>query len=118
MKYSEYIHGGARISPATIRAIPASNTVQDPNPIKTSYIPRKVYLKPRDFAEHGYTPGCRGCEWLETGNGQRQNHNQECRERMEALLESDVEGAQRLKEAKERTDSWIDKTRETVGEWR
>ena len=89
VKYREYIHGGARTAPAAVHVIPASAPVKDPNPIKTTYVPRNVYLKPKDFLKHGYTAGCRGCEFLETGIGQRQNHNSECRERMEALLQSD-----------------------------
>ena len=109
VKYCDYIHGGARTAPVAVRAIPASAPVQDANPIKTTYVPRKVYLKPRDFQKHGYTPGCGGCEFLETGNGQRQNHTTECRERMEALLENDEAGQQRLREAKDRQDLWIEK---------
>ena len=109
IKYSDYVHGGARTAPVALKAIPASAPVVDANPIKTTYVPRKLYLKPRDFLVHGYTPGCRGCEWLETGNGQRQNHTTECRDRMEALLASDGDGQQRLQEAKDRQDLWISK---------
>ena len=114
VKYNDYIRGGARTAPLAIRAIPAIAPVRDPEPVKTSYVPRNAYLKPKDCLAHGYTPGCRGCEWLETGNGQRRNHNNECRERLEALPDNDTEGAQRLKEAKERTDTRIAKTRDHV----
>ena len=67
VKYGDYIHGGARTTPVATRAIPASMPVADPEPLRTTYVPRAVCPKPRDFEEHGYTPGCRGCELLVTG---------------------------------------------------
>ena len=35
VKYSDYIHGGARTAPIAVRAIPASMPVVEPNPVTT-----------------------------------------------------------------------------------
>ena len=68
-----------------------------------------ITLKPLDFQLYGYTPGCRGCEWLETGLGKRQSHNSEFRARIEELLAKDVEGEKRLRESIDRRDAWLAK---------
>ena len=47
--------------------------------------PRRTYLKKEDFEVHGYTEGCRGCRWIQTGIGQP-GHDEKCRTRMEDHL--------------------------------
>ena len=44
--------------------------------------PRRTYLKKEDFEVHGYTEGCKGCKWIQTGIGQP-GHDEKCRTRME-----------------------------------
>ena len=85
-----------------MRSIPASKPIADPDPVKTSYVPR-------DFEVHGYTPVCRGCEFLEAGLGRRQNHNMECRTKIEELLENTEDGDEQIREAGERKTRWMDR---------
>ena len=47
--------------------------------------PRRTYLKKEDFEVHGYTEGCEGCRWIQTGIGQP-GHDERCRTRMEGNL--------------------------------
>ena len=47
--------------------------------------PRRTYLKKEDFEVHGYTEGCKGCRWIQTGIGQP-GHDETCRKRMEDNL--------------------------------
>ena len=73
------------------------------------YVPRRARLIPNDFEEHGYTAGCRGCEYLQTGLGGRQGHNDQCRARIEDQLEQTDEGQARLGRTKDRIEHWIAK---------
>ena len=47
--------------------------------------PRRTYLKKEDFEVHGYTEGCKGCRWIQTGIGQP-GHDEKCRTRMQENL--------------------------------
>ena len=107
-RYNDYISGGAKTKPTTIR-LPAreGQTVQDPNPIPTTYAPRAMKLTAKDFLKHEFTAGCPGCEFLATGLGGRKGHTIECRQRMEMALAEDIDGKKRVQEANERKDQWL-----------
>ena len=49
-------------------------------------MPRRTYLKDRDFKTHGYTENCEGCRRLRTGGMGARPHTDECRTRIEAKL--------------------------------
>ena len=68
-------------------------------------VPRRARLKPEDFQAFGYTVGCPGCDQLQIGGTIRRNHNDVCRDRIEAeLIKTDV-GKDRLGRAKDRLDA-------------
>ena len=67
------------------------------------FVPRRVYIKKRDYEEYGYTPGCEGCVRMQDGRGKRP-HNQECVERMMEALKSSEEGRRRLQAADDRVN--------------
>jgi len=61
--------------------------------------PGRVRLMKEDYIEHGFTLGCRGCKALI--NKQRaQSHSEECRLRLEKLLESNVSGKERKRKSR------------------
>ena len=64
-------------------------------------MPRRLYLRTRDFKEHGTTRGCKGCIAMARG-GKGVPHTEACRKRMtEAIAETD-EGRERAKAAEAR----------------
>jgi hypothetical protein len=70
--------------------------------------PGRVRLMKEDYLEHGFTKGCRGCKALI--NKQRsQAHSEECRIRMEKVLESNEIGKERKRKADDRGNEWIAK---------
>ena len=71
-----------------------------------AFIPRRARLAHKDFDKFGYTEGCRGCEFLQTGIGQRQNQSDQCRDRLEAEFATSEEGQARLERSKDRIDHW------------
>ena len=91
-------------------AIPESGQGPAPPPVVAApreYVPRVVYLRQADFAKHGFTPGCRGCESIITKATYRVNHNVECRQRMVAVMKEDEEGKVRVAEAEMREDQFL-----------
>ena len=69
--------------------------------IPVARIPRRTQLRRTDFAEHGYTPGCPGCDTIQFGYGEA-HHNGACRARMEPLLQQSEAGRSRIDNALER----------------
>ena len=53
------------------------------------FVPRRVYMKPNDYATHGFTEGCKGCVWMQNKLGPRSNHSEACRARMEQKIAED-----------------------------
>ena len=106
--YAEYIKRGARSSPMMLGGPPVVvSGTPDKAPITTSYQPRAVQLKTRDFETHGYTAGCPQCEFAMTGIGNRQAHSTVCRQRMEKAIMENEDGKMRFERANERIDKWI-----------
>ena len=71
-----------------------------PDPNRDS-VPRRLYLKQRDFLAHGTQGRCPGCRALVIG-GRAQGHTEECRIRVERELRKTEEGKTRLRAAASR----------------
>ena len=99
---SDYVNKGARTSAEARQG----EQVREGVPGGREFAPRRARLLPDDFKRHGFTQGCRGCAWVEDGVGARVAHTEECRTRLEKLLEEDETGKQRLDRAKDRIDHW------------
>ena len=61
-------------------------------------VPRRLYLKQRDFMAHGTSDHCPGCRALVSG-GRAQDHTEECRTRVEGELRKTEEGKAHLQAA-------------------
>ena len=91
-------------------------TEQELVDIKTSDKPQivhRAHLRRGDFDKHGYTDRCRGCSAILRGL-HVQPHSEECRRRMEGLLEQDI----RVKNAKVRLQERASKVKDNVDEGR
>ena len=64
-------------------------------------VPRRLYLKQRDFTAHGTSEHCPGCRALISG-GCAQDHTEECRIRVEGELRKTEDGKARLRAAASR----------------
>ena len=108
----EFVSKGAKSSFADVRTqrhiVPGGAPV--PEDVGRTYIPRRTRLKPDDFDKFDYTEDCRGCEFLQTGIGGRQNHSDACRARIETELDKSEEGRERLGKSKDRIDHWVEKS--------
>ena len=71
--FEEYIRPTPRPEPVVIHA-PADVVANADVEIPTSR--RRVYLKPTDFAAHGFTASCPGCIRLQQGGGIARNHTE------------------------------------------
>ena len=75
--------------------------IRRPEYCEGEIVPRRLYLRTRDFKEHGATKGCKGCIAMARG-GKGVPHTEACRKRMtEAIAETD-EGRERAKAAEAR----------------
>ena len=112
----EYVQKGAKTSFEDIRT--QRQIVDGHAPIPAAparaFIPRRAGLAHKDFDNFGYTEVCRGCEFLQTWIGQRQNHSDQCRDRLEAELAKSEEGQVRLERSKDRINHWTAKVGEDV----
>ena len=80
--------------------------------------PLRVRLKPSDFEKYGYTSGCQGCRAI-IRKGRPQSHSEECRARMEAILDTTDKGRKRKQTADNRINAYIaEKLEEDVREKR
>jgi len=121
---------GERWDPATIDLVkhpPWSTSDDDPNrdgempdvtqmemPVRERQeveeeivMPRRLYLKKGDFEKFGYTSRCPGCKAIIRGT-RAVNHSDECRARMEKLLE----GTDRMDEVKKKSEEFYSKVLE------
>ena len=62
---------------------------------------RAAQIKQHEVKLHGGTPGCPGCNAIQTGKG-RNHHSFECRQRFERLLRSNSKSKMRFERAAER----------------
>ena len=106
MSYDEYILEGAKTTPAVTFARPAAVEPEPPVPMRgRDFVPRRLYTKASDYIAHGYTQGCRGCEWLQNKLGTRTGHTEECRTRIEKAVSESAE-ADRVSKVHERIDHY------------
>jgi hypothetical protein len=105
--HDDYVMKGAKSSPGV-----SFPTIDPDNngaiPVRgREFVPRRVYIKAKDYETHGFTDGCRGCIWFQNRLGPRLNHTEACRERIEKLIEAD-ETDERTKKAKERLEHFLE----------
>ena len=98
IRYCEYVMKGSRSTPVGVRMY--SRAGHNPDPSAVPAVPRRARLKPEDFARHGYTIGCPGCEQLQLESSARRNHTEQCRLRIELEMAKSGDGQQRLDRAK------------------
>ena len=75
-----------------------------PIPVRgREFVPRRLYIRPADYTQRGFTQGCRGCTWAQNHLGHRAPHTEACRSRMEAeIAQDDVgEGMKNVQERQE-----------------
>ena len=82
--------------------------VNAPGPDREAAVPRELTRRrlkfaKGDFETHGYTAGCPGCLFYETGIGTRAGHTEECRARMEEAIATTEAGARRVAASRSRT---------------
>ena len=88
---------------APVRAAPAKPVV----PRMGEFLPRHLYLKPRDYENFGYTGGCPGCISLQSGMNYKRNHTEECRSRLMKEMMEDPEDKKRVEKAQSRMDHYL-----------
>jgi hypothetical protein len=76
---------------------------------------RRTQLFKKDFEDNGVTPGCLGCRALARGATGSVNHSENCRARIEAVLDTTDEGKKRLEKAKARIELQHSVKRPRVG---
>ena len=90
--YREYVRQGATSSPIGVRFGETNIKNAETDAMTAPMVPRRARLKPEDFDKLGYTIGCPGCDQLQIGGPARRNHNEVCRDRIEAeLMKSELE---------------------------
>ena len=105
--HRDYVLEGARSSPVGVRFGVTRSMNAESDPMTAPMVPRKARLKPEDFQTFGYTIGCPGCHQLQIGRPVMRNHNDICRDRIEAELNKTDSGKHRLGRAKDRLDAQI-----------
>ena len=100
--HSSYVSNGA--SSSSRKPVVVQAPVHMPDPERNVPVPRRIMLRQSDFAAHGFTAGCPGCEWLTHKVGHSRNHTEQCRSRMEEAMAQSEEGKTRMERNKERLD--------------
>ena len=103
--YDEYVMKGAKSTPIQARF---PGCVMQPQVVPQrgrDVVPRRIYTKPKDYGDHGYTPGCKRCIWMQTQVGPRVNHSEACRRRIEEAIAANPDD-DRTRNAKERSDHY------------
>ena len=107
VRFEDFVLKGARTTAHVHRPKAAGGDSPDILPTRgTGIIPRRMYLKPSDFAVHGFTQGCPDCIFAQTGIGPKRNHSDACRQRMEAEIGKDASD-DRAAKVKERQDRYL-----------
>ena len=110
--FFEYIKEGAKSTMKKVRfadETPHENPNRDPIESQRNPAPYGLRLTKDDFKEHGWTGGCKGCEWMEAGEvGYSKRHTQECRTRMSEAIARTAKGAERHEQAERRKDKWVE----------
>ena len=89
--------------------------VQVPRPRAEEWIPKRTYLRKHvEFAKYGFTEQCPGCESAQAGTKSRA-HNEECRKRVERMMEEDSAHQRRLVDTKKRKERHYEETDKEKG---
>ena len=109
--YNAYVLEGAKTKGATAtfaepRILPPPSGGLAPR-AGNEWVRRRVYIKLADFKKYGFTQGCKGCAWLQTGLGARQGHSMDCRTRMEAAMAEDDDDKHRILNQKNKMDAYV-----------
>ena len=75
---------------------------------------RRARLRRCDFATHGHTDFCPGCENIMAGCSGAVNHSEICRARMEAAISATTEGKARVDQAADRFTRYLARKSEAV----
>ena len=95
---SRGIRGGVNPAAQRLGRLPVDALPPDPD---HDPVPRRLFLKQRDFMAHGTSDRCPGCRALVSG-GRAQGHTEECRIRVEGELRKTEEGKAHLRAAASR----------------
>jgi len=68
---------------------------------------RRNRMTPRALEKYGYTEGCPGCQCKKAGLDESRNHSEECRARIEAELDKEEAGREKLRKQAERINRWM-----------
>ena len=83
---------------------------------RKGYVPRGLYIrKDVELKEHGYTPGCDGCDAAQHGLSHRQ-HSRACRARISEAIASTEQGKRRLELIKDREEQFMVRYHESQSE--
>ena len=77
--------------------VPEAVNMQRPESGEFEAVPRRMYLKAKDFENHGFSAGCRGCIALMRGDQRSVHHDEDCRKRMTRALKITEDGKKRKK---------------------
>lgn len=76
----ECVQKGAKTSFEDVRVL--RHVVEGHAPVQAAparaFVPRRARLSKVDFERFGYTENCRGCEFLQAGIAEGQNHSGQC----------------------------------------
>ena len=75
--------------------------IQRPEWREEEVVPRRLYLKSKDFEKHGITDGCKGCVAMLRGN-RGIPHSESCRRRLTEEIAKTEEGKERVRAAEQR----------------
>ena len=69
---------------------------------KDKYRTRSLKITRTMLQEMGYTEGCEGCRYAQTGMEENRSHSEKCRKRIEEQLRKTEDGMRKLKEQESR----------------
>ena len=82
--YLEYVLEGAKSSPTGVCFGETNINNAETYPMTAPMVPRRAQPKPEYFEKFGFTIGCPGCDQFQVGGSAQRNHNEVCRDHIEA----------------------------------
>ena len=108
VRYEDFILKGAKTTVRIRMPKQDGGDARTAEPVRGSeVVPRRVYLMPRDLIKYGYTQGCPGCTFAQTGIGPKRNHGEACRLSMESEIAKDARDG-RMEKARDRQDHYFE----------
>ena len=108
VRYEDFILKGAKTTIQIRMPKQDGGDSRAAEPVRGSeLVPRRIYAMPRDVVKYGFTQGCPGCTFAQTGIGPKRNHNEACRVRMESKIAKDALD-ERVGKAKDRQDHYFE----------